>query len=111
MNSGRTVFAQLIDFIPKYEFDKFVEKYNGNYKAQQFSCWDQLLIMCFAQLTYRESLRDIAACLKAVSAKLYHSGIRSKGARSTLAYWNETRDWKYLQNLSEYLFQKQEVYI
>ena len=94
MNLGRTIFAQLLDFLPKYEFDKLVERYKGNYKAQQFSCWDQLLIMFFAQLTYRESLRDIAACLNACSNKLYHSGIRSKGARSTLAYWNETRDWK-----------------
>lgn len=106
MNSGRTVFSQLIDFLPKYEFDKLVEKYNGNYKAQQFSCWDQLLIMCFAQLTYRESLRDIAACLKAMSAKLYHSGIRSKGAKSTIAYWNETRDWKIFAELAGVLIPK-----
>lgn len=106
MNSGRTVFAQLIDFLPKYEFDKLVEKYNGNYKAQHFSCWDQLLIMCFAQLTYRESLRDIAACLKTMSAKLYHSGIRNKGARSTIAYWNETRNCKIFAELAGVLIPK-----
>lgn len=106
MNSGRTIFAQFIDFLPKYEFDKLVEKYKGNYKAQQFSCWDQLLIMFFAQLTYRESLRDIEACLKACSNKLYHSGIRSKGARSTLAYWNETRDWKIFAEFAQLLIPK-----
>ena len=106
MNSGRTIFEQLIDFLPKYEFDKLVEKYKGNYKAQQFSCWDQLLIMFFAQLTYRESLRDIAACLKTCSHKLYHSGIRSKGARSTLAYWNETRDWKIFAEFAGQLLPK-----
>lgn len=106
MNSGRTIFAQLIDFLPKYDFDKLVEKYKGNYKAQQFSCWDQLLIMFFAQLTYRESLRDIEACLKACSNKLYHSGIRSKGARSTLAYWNETRDWRIFAEFAQLLIPK-----
>lgn len=94
MNTGRTILAQLFDFVSKYEFDKSVNKYNGNYKSQEFSCWEQYVVMCFAQLTYRESLRDIEACLKAVSGKLYHCGIRSKVAKSTLAYWNETRDWR-----------------
>lgn len=94
MNKGRTVLAQLFDFISKYEFDKSVNKYQGNYKSQTFSCWEQYVVMCFAQLTYRESLRDIEACLQVVSGKLYHCGIRSKVAKSTLAYWNETRDWR-----------------
>ena len=106
MNSGRTVFAQLMDFIPKYEFDKSVDKYKGNYKAQEFSCWEQYVVMCFAQLTYRESLRDIEACLQAVSGKLYHCGIKSKVARSTLAYWNETRDWRIFAEFAQVLISK-----
>ncbi len=88
MNIGRTVFSQLLDLLPKYEFDKAVKRYKGNYKSQAFSCWEQYLTMCFAQLTYRESLRDIESCLQAVSDKLYHCGIRSKVSKSTLAYWN-----------------------
>ncbi len=72
MNSGHTVFAQLMGFIPKYEFDKSVDKYKGNYKAREFSCWEQNVVMCFTQLTYCAILRDIEACLKAVSSKLYH---------------------------------------
>lgn len=103
MNSGRTVFAQLFDFISKYEFDKSVNKYQGNYKSQAFSCWEQYVVMCFAQLTYRESLRDIEACLQAVSGKLYHCGIRSKVAKSTLAYWNETRDWRIYADFTQVL--------
>ena len=103
MNSGRTVLAQLFDFISKYEFDKTVTKYQGNYKSQAFSCWEQYVVMCFAQLTYRESLRDIEACLQAVSGKLYHCGIRSKVAKSTLAYWNETRDWRIYADFAQVL--------
>lgn len=103
MNTGRTVLAQLFDFISKYEFDKSVNKYQGNYKSQAFSCWEQYVVMCFAQLTYRESLRDIEACLQAVSGKLYHCGIRSKVAKSTLAYWNETRDWRIYADFAQVL--------
>jgi hypothetical protein len=103
MNSGRTVLAQLFDFISKYEFDKIVNNYKGNYKSQSFSCWEQYVVMCFAQLTYRESLRDIEACLQAVSGKLYHCGIRSKVAKSTLAYWNETRDWRIYADFAQVL--------
>ena len=103
MNSGRTVFSQLIDFLPKYEFDKAVRKHKGNYKAQNFSCWEQFLAMCFAQLTYRESLRDIESCLQAVGDKLYHCGIRSKVSKSTLAYWNETRDWRIYSDFAQVL--------
>lgn len=106
MNSGRTVFAQLMDFIPKYEFDKSVDKYRGNYKAQEFSCWEQFVVMSFAQLTYRESLRDIETCLRAVSGKLYHCGIKSKVARSTLAYWNERRDWRIFAEFAQVLISK-----
>ncbi len=101
MNTGRTVLAQLFDFISKYEFDKSVNKYQGNYKSQTFSCWEQYVVMSFAQLTYRESLRDIEACLQAVSGKLYHCGIRNKVAKSTLAYWNETRDWRIYSDFAQ----------
>jgi len=95
MNSGKTIFAQLIDFIPSsYEFRRCVERYQGNYKIQSFSCWDQFLAMAFAQLTYRESLRDIEACLRAAPAKLYHMGIRSQVSRNTLAHANQVRDWR-----------------
>src|ERR1039458_6935923 len=103
MNSGRTVFAQLFDFVSKYEFDKAVENYQGNYKSQQFSCWEQYLVMCFAQLTYRESLRDIEACLQAIPKRLYHCGIRGKIPKSTLAYWNATRDWRIYADFTQVL--------
>ena len=76
MNSGRTVFSQLMDFISPYEFRKCVERYQGEYKVKEFTCWNQWLCMAFAQLTYRESLRDIEACLRSVPIKLYHLGIR-----------------------------------
>src|SRR5213593_3068706 len=72
MNAGKSIFSQLMDFLPTYEFRQCVERYQGNYKLQSFSCWDQFLCMAFAQLTYRESLRDIEACLRANQTKLYH---------------------------------------
>jgi len=91
---SQTIFSQVIDFLPRYEFNKCVARYRGNYKVQRFSCWDQFLCMAFAQLTYRESLRDIEACLRASGTKLYHIGIRGKVSRNTLAHANETRDWR-----------------
>jgi hypothetical protein len=95
MNSGKTIFSQLMDFVPSsYEFRRCVERYHGNYKITSFSCWDQFLSMAFAQLTYRESLRDIEACLRAAPAKLYHMGIRSRISRNTLAHANQVRDWR-----------------
>jgi len=103
MNAGKTFLAQVMDFVPKYEFDKLVEKYKGNYKAQEFSCWEQYVCMAFAQLTQRESLRDIETCLRTVSNKLYHCGIKSKVAKSTLAYWNESRDWRIYAELTQLL--------
>jgi transposase len=103
MNAGKTLLAQVMDFVPKYEFDKLVEKYKGNYKAQEFSCWEQYVCMAFAQLTQRESLRDIETCLRTVSNKLYHCGIKSKVAKSTLAYWNESRDWRIYAELTQLL--------
>ena len=94
MNSGKTIFAQLMEFFPEYEFRKCVKRYNGHYKIKSFTCWEQLLCMAFAQLTYRESLRDIEACLRAAYKKLYHIGIRSRVSRNTLANANQVRDWR-----------------
>jgi len=103
MNSGKTIFAQLMDFIPKYEFRKCVARYNGNYKVKSFTCWDQFLTMAFAQLTYRESLRDIEACLRLAPAKLYHMGFRSKISRNTLSNANQTRDWRIYGDFAQVL--------
>ncbi len=103
MNIGRTVFTQLLDFIPIYEFRQCVERYNGNYKIKTFSCRDQFLCMAFAQLTYRESLRDIEACLRVAKSKLYHMGIRGKVSRNTLAHANETRDWRIYADFAQVL--------
>ena len=94
MNSGKTIYAQLMEFLPIHAFRKCVKRYNGNYKIKRFSCWDQFLCMAFAQLTYRESLRDIQACLRASQQKLYHMGIRGKVSRNTLAHANQVRDWR-----------------
>jgi hypothetical protein len=94
MNVGRTVFSQLIEYLPGKEFQKCVARYDGDSRLRGFSCWDQLLAMSFAQLTYRESLRDIEACLRSMSGKLYHMGLRGKVARSTLGDANETHDWR-----------------
>ena len=85
MYTGQMIFSQLMDFLPKHEFDKCVRRYQGNYRMRKFSCLDQFRCMAFAQLTYRESLRDIETCLRAVQPKLYHVGIRGKVSRSTLA--------------------------
>jgi hypothetical protein len=100
MLAGRTVFAQLMAHVPQTTFRRCVARYGGDYKASRFSCWDQYLCMAFAQLTYRESLRDIEACLRAVQPKLYHLGIRTRVARSTLADANETRDWRIYADLA-----------
>jgi hypothetical protein len=103
MLSGRTVFAQLMTHVPQTTFQRCVARYGGDYKASRFSCWDQFLCMAFAQLTYRESLRDIEACLRAVQPKLYHVGIRARVSRSTLAYANETRDWRIYADFAQRL--------
>lgn len=105
MNSGKTIFAQLMNFIPPYDFHRCVERYHGNYKIQSFSCWDQFLTMAFAQLTYRESLRDIEACLRAQPQKLYHMGIRSQISRNTLAHANQIRDWRIYADFAQRLIQ------
>lgn len=103
MNVGQTVFAQLMDFIPAHEFRRCVDRYRGNYKVSSFSCWDQFLCMAFAQLTYRESLRDIETCLRALGPRLYHAGIRGPVSRSTLADANELRDWRIYADLAQIL--------
>jgi len=103
MNLGKILFSQLMDFLPTYEFRQCVERYDGNYKIKSFSCWDQYLSMAFAQLTYRESLRDIQACLRAAQVKLYHMGIRGKVSRNTLAHANEVRDWRIYADFAQVL--------
>jgi hypothetical protein len=103
MNSGRTVFAQLIEHLSHKEFQKCVARYGGDRYAKNFSCWDQYLAMAFAQLTYRESLRDIETCLRSVGGKLYHMGCRSSVARSTLADANESRDWRIYADFAQTL--------
>jgi hypothetical protein len=103
MNIGRTVFSQLIDHVPNTDFQKCVSRYKGDHHVKTFSCWDQFLSMVFAQLTYRESLRDIEACLGSIGGKLYHMGIRSKIAKSTLADANEFRDWRIYADFAQVL--------
>ncbi|HEX7551621.1 MAG TPA: IS4 family transposase, partial [Candidatus Methylomirabilis sp.] len=103
MHTGRLIFGQLMDFIPLPEFRRCVARYRGEYKVRGFSCLDQFLCLAFAQFTYRESLRDIETCLRAVQPKLYHLGIRGRVARSTLADANETRDWRIVADFAQVL--------
>ena len=94
VNQGQTIFSQVIDFLPWKKFRQCVNRYGGNYRVRSFTCYDQFLCMAFAQLTYRESLRDIECCLRAMREKLYHMGIRGRISRSTLADANENRNWR-----------------
>jgi len=103
MNIGRTVFSQIMEHLPAYEFQKCVAWYRGDSHLRGFSCLDQYLAMVFAQLTYRESLRDIEACLRSVSGKLYHMGLRGKVSRTTLADANESHDWRIFADLAQVL--------
>lgn len=103
MEPGRIVFAHLMDFLPSCEFNRCVRRYRGDYRLRRFSCLDQFLAMAFAQLTYRESLRDIEICLRAVRVKLYHAGFRGLVARNTLAKANENRDWRIYADLAAVL--------
>jgi Domain of unknown function (DUF4372) len=98
MNCGRTIFAQLMDLLPLAEFRRCVERCQGDYKVQSFSCLDQFLCLAFAQLTYRESLRDIETCLRAHHSQLYHMGFRGGVSRNTLANANQQRDWRRVEN-------------
>jgi hypothetical protein len=103
MYSGQLVFSQLMDFLPMHRFRQCLDRYNGNYHMKQFSCLDQFLCMAFAQLSYRESLRDIESCLRAMHNKLYHMGIRSRVSKSTLADANEKRDWRIYADFAQVL--------
>jgi transposase len=103
MHAGRTIFAQLSEYLPHKEFQKCVARYRGDSNPRGFSCWDQYLAMAFAQLTYRESLRDIEACLDAMQGKLYHLGCRGKVARSTLADANDAHDWRIYADFAQVL--------
>ena len=103
MNTGRTVLSQLMDFLPKKEFQRCAERYKGSYHTRFFSCWDQFLCMAFAQLSYRESLRDIECCLRSMQHRLYHMDIRRNVSRSTLADANEKRDWRIYADFAQVL--------
>ena len=105
MNSGKLVFAQLMEFFPRHDFDKCVRRYRGNLRTRDFSCRDQFLAMAFAQLTYRESLRDIETCLRSVQPKLYHMGFRGPIARSTMADANRNRDWRIYADFAQTLIE------
>ena len=103
MHPGRFIFSQLMDFVPKYEFDKCVRRYGGNRRVRTFSCYDQFLCMAFGQLTYRDSLRDVVTCLDVLKPKLFHVGIRGRLSRSTLADANENRDWRIYAEFAQVL--------
>jgi len=103
MNQGRTVFSQIMELISHNEFNRCVERYSGNWRVRRLSCWDQFLAMAFAQLTYRESLRDIEVCFGAHHSKLYHCGLSAPIKRSTLAEANENRDWRIYSDLAHSL--------
>ena len=103
MNAGQTLFSQLMDFLPTHAFNRCVGRYRGDHRVRRFSCRDQFLCMAFAQLTYRESLRDIETCLRSLRHKLYHAGFRSRVARNTLARANENRDWRIYADFAKVL--------
>jgi hypothetical protein len=103
---GQFVFSQVLDFLPRRDFNVCVERYRGNYKSRGFSCRDQFLAMAFAQLTYRESLRDIEICLRALGTKLYHAGFRSRISRSTMADANQRRDWRIYADFAHILIRR-----
>jgi hypothetical protein len=106
MPEGRTVFAQVMDVMPRRAFERCVRRYDGNHRVRAFSCYDQFLCLAFAQLTYRESLRDIETCLRALQPKLYHAGLRGRVARSTLADANEGRDWRIYADFAQALIHR-----
>src|ERR1035441_981414 len=103
MNQGRTVFSQLLSFLPDREFRRCVARYGGDARPRGFSCWDQYLSMAFAQLTYRDGLRDIEACLRSLGGKLYHMGFHGRVARSTLADANDSHDWRIYADFAQVL--------
>ncbi len=103
MNSGKYVFAQLLQFVNRYEFEKCVKRYNGDYRVRHLNCWNQFVQLFFGQLTSRNSLRDICTCLKAHKNKLYHLGIKQNVNQSSLSRANESRDWRIFADFGEYL--------
>jgi hypothetical protein len=103
MYAGQLVFAQVMEWLPRHEFNACVRRHRGDWRARGFSCRDQFLCMAFAQLTFRESLRDIETCLRSVESKLYHAGFRSRVSRSTLADANQRRDWRIYFDLAQLL--------
>ena len=106
MFNGRLVISQLLELVPKREFRRIVKRFNGDHRTRTFTCWDQFVCMAFAQLTYRESLRDIEICLRSNNDKLYHLGIRGKVSRSTLADANDSRDWRIYETLGKILIER-----
>ena len=106
MFSGQLIFAQLMEWFPRHEFNACVRRYRGNYRARDFTCRDQFLCMAFAQLTFRESLRDIETCLRSLGPKLYHAGFRGRVSRSTLADANQRRDWRIYRDFAQVLIAK-----
>jgi len=106
MNQGQTVFSQIMDFLPAYEFRKCVKRYNGDYRVKNFTCSNQFLSLVFAQLTYRESLRDIESCLNSMSRRLYHMGFRGKISKSTLADANEKRPWQIYADFAQVMINR-----
>jgi Transposase DDE domain/Domain of unknown function (DUF4372) len=112
MYEGRTVFSQTLDFLPRKSFRRCVQRYGGNYRIRTFTCYEQYLCMAFAQLTYRDSLRDTVLCLRALQNKLHHVGIQSKVSRSTLADANENRDWRIYSDFAQILIgQARKLYV
>jgi hypothetical protein len=106
MYEGRTVLSQTLDFLPRKSFRRCVQRYGGNYRIRSFTCYEQFLCMAFAQLTYRDSLRDTVLCLRALQKKLHHAGIQSKVSRSTLAEANENRDWRIYSDFAQVLISR-----
>jgi len=109
MSKGQTVFSQIMDFLPIYEFRKCVKRYNGDYRVKNFTCWNQFLSLAFAQLTYRESLRDIESCLNSMSRRLYHMGFRGKISKSTLADANEKRPWQIYADFAQVMINRARI--
>jgi hypothetical protein len=105
MNSGKYVFSQLLDFVNRYEFEKIIKKYNGNYRVRELNCWNQFIQLFFGQLTNLNSLRDICLCLKAHNNKLYHLGIKNYVSHTTLSRANEKRDWQIFSDFGNHLIE------
>jgi hypothetical protein len=103
MNSGKYVFSQLLEFVNKYEFERCVDRYKGDYRIRKLNCWNQFIQLFFGQLTSLNSLRDICLCLKAHKRKLYHLGIKQNVNQSTLSRANENRDWRIFADFGDYL--------